>query len=60
MMTKKKVLDLLNTLIDDWIDIYGIDDVISHLLYAGATKEDLLELEFDEENIDNVLEEEEE
>lgn len=56
-MTKKKVLDLLNTLIDDWIDIYDIDDTIKHLIFAGATKEDLLELEFDEEDIDRVLEE---
>lgn len=49
--------ELANRLIDDFVDIDGIMPTIEHLYNIGCTKENLIELKFDENDIDEVIEE---
>jgi len=46
------VLDLLNTFIDDHINMYGYTETIEYLIDLGCTKDLLVkELEFDEDDV---------
>ena len=58
-LTDKK-LELLEAMLDDRIDLYGVLNTIQYLLDNDFTKEDLLEMGFDEEDINAAIEEDEE
>lgn len=47
--------ELLNRLLDDRCDLYGARNTISYLLDEGYTRDDLIELDFDEEDVDYVI-----
>lgn len=51
-MTKEKAMDILNRLIDDLIDIYGIYETIERLIDFGVTDEELFELGFNQDDIE--------
>lgn len=51
-----KKLELLEMLIDDRCEMYGIRNTISLMVDNGFTREELLEMKFDEEDVDAVLE----
>ena len=57
-LTEKRKNEILNALIDHLCD-YGdeVIEAIETLLDLGVTKEELLALDFDENDIDSVLEE---
>lgn len=55
-LTDKK-LELLDTLLDDRIEMYGVANTIQYLLDNDFTKEDLLEMNFDEADINEAVEE---
>lgn len=52
----KNKLSVLNTLLDDRCDLYGIKNTIAYLLDQGLTKEEILDLHFDEDDVEYVLE----
>lgn len=45
---------LAMNLLDDLIELTGVDDMIERLLNKGYSKEDLMELGFDENDIDRI------
>ena len=51
----KNKLSLLNQLLDDRCEMYGIRNTISYLLDDGFTREELLDLRFDEDDVDYVI-----
>ena len=55
MLDKVKLETLLNNLIDDRCDLFGIRNTISYLFYQGFTKEELEELNFEDYDIEYVL-----
>lgn len=54
-LTDKK-LELLDTLLDDRIEMYGVANTIQYLLDNDFTKEELLEMKFDEADINEAVE----
>lgn len=54
-LTDKK-LELLDTLLDDRIEMYGVINTIQYLLDNDFTKEELLEMKFDEADINEAIE----
>lgn len=48
--------ELSDVLLNNFIDIYGIDDMIVTLIDMGYTVENLIELQFDVETINNAIE----
>lgn len=44
-------IDLMNTLLDYYIDEYGVDDTICFLMRLGIGHKKILELGFDEDDI---------
>ena len=55
-LTDKK-LELLDTMLDDRIEMYGVINTIQYLLDNDFTKEELLEMKFDEADINKAVEE---
>lgn len=55
-LTDKK-LELLDAMLDDRIEMYGVINTIQYLLDNDFTKEELLEMKFDEADIDEAVEE---
>ena len=55
-LTDKK-LELLDAMLDDRIEMYGVINTIQYLLDNDFTKEELLEMKFDEEDINQAIEE---
>ena len=55
-LTDKK-LELLDAMLDDRIEMYGVINTIQYLLDNDFTKEELLEMEFDEVDINEAIEE---
>lgn len=55
-LTDKK-LELLDALLDDRIEMYGVINTIQYLLDNDFTKEELLEMKFDEADINEAIEE---
>ena len=55
-LTDKK-LELLDAMLDDRIEMYGVINTIQYLLDNDFTKEELLEMKFDEANINEAIEE---
>ena len=55
-LTDKK-LELLDTMLDDRIEMYGVTNTIQYLLDNDFTKEELLEMKFDEADINEAVEE---
>lgn len=51
---QQEIFDLLNDYIDNQCDIYGMSEVIRDLINLGASKELLIAMGFDEEDIDTV------
>jgi len=47
--------ELMNKLLDDRCDLYGSRNTISYLLDDGYTRDDLIELNFDEDDVDLVI-----
>ena len=47
--------ELLNRLLDDRCDLFGTRNTISYLLDEGYTRDDLIELDFDEDEVDFVI-----
>ena len=54
-LTNKK-LELLDTMLDDRIEMYGVINTIQYLLDNNFTKEELLEMKFDEADINEAIE----
>lgn len=54
-LTDKK-LELLDAMLDDRIEMYGVINTIQYLLDNDFTKEELLEMKFDEADIDEAVE----
>ena len=55
-LTDKK-LELLDAMLDDRIEMYGVINTIQYLLDNDFTKEELLEMKFDEADINEAAEE---
>ena len=55
-LTDKK-LELLDAMLDDRIEMYGVINTIQYLLDNDFTKEELLEMKFDEADINEAIEE---
>lgn len=51
----KNKLDLLDFMLDDRCEMYGVRNTICYLLDYGLTKEEILNLKFDEEDLDYVI-----
>lgn len=58
-LTDKK-LELLEAMLDDRVEMYGVTNTIQYLLDNDFTKEDLLEMKFDEADINKAIEEDKE
>ena len=54
-LTNKK-LELLDMLLDDRVEMYGVINTIQYLLDNDFTKEELLEMKFDEADINEAIE----
>ena len=54
-LTYKK-LELIDAMLDDRIEMYGVINTIQYLLDNDFTKEELLEMKFDEEDINQAIE----
>ena len=54
-LTDKK-LELLDAMLDDRIEMYGVTNTIQYLLDNDFTKEELLEMKFDEADINEAVE----
>ena len=52
-----KKLELLDAMLDDRIEMYGVINTIQYLFDNDFTKEELLEMKFDEADINKVAEE---
>ena len=50
-------LELLDAMLDDRIEMYGVINTIQYLLDNDFTKEELLEMKFDEADINEAIEE---
>ena len=55
-LTDKK-LELMDAMLDDRIEMYGVINTIQYLLDNDFTKEELLEMKFDEADINKAIEE---
>ena len=55
-LTDKK-LELMDAMLDDRIEMYGVINTIQYLLDNNFTKEELLEMKFDEADINKAVEE---
>ena len=55
-LTDKK-LELLDAMLDDRVEMYGVINTIQYLLDNDFTKEELLEMKFDEADINEAIEE---
>lgn len=55
-LTNKK-LELFDAMLDDRIEMYGVINTIQYLLDNDFTKEELLEMKFDEVDINEAIEE---
>ena len=53
-LTDKK-LELLDAMLDDRIEMYGVTNTIQYLLDNDFTKEELLEMKFDEADINEAI-----
>ena len=53
MDNKMSVLDML---IDERCEMFGVRNTICWLLDAGLTKEEILDLQFDEDDVNYVIE----
>ena len=51
-----KKLEMFEQLIDDRIDCFGVRNTIAYLVDNEFTKEELLEMNFDQEDVDYVFE----
>ena len=51
-----KKLELLEAMLDDRIEMYGVINTIQYLLDNDFTKEELLEMKFDEADINEAIE----
>ena len=51
-----KKLELLDAMLDDRIEMYGVINTIQYLLDNDFTKEELLEMKFDEADINKAIE----
>ena len=54
-LTNKK-LELLDAMLDDRVEMYGVISTIQYLLDNDFTKEELLEMKFDEADINEAVE----
>lgn len=54
-LTNKK-LELFDTMLDDRIEMYGVINTIQYLMDNDFTKEELLEMRFDEADINEAVE----
>ena len=50
-----KKLELLDAMLDDRIEMYGVTNTIQYLLDNDFTKEELLEMKFDEADINEAI-----
>lgn len=50
--TKWKI-DLMETLLNNYLDMYSIDDTICYLIGLGLTRKQLKELRFNEKDIES-------
>lgn len=52
---QEKKLEMFETLIDNYIDSFGLFNCIAYLYDNGFDKEDLLDMQFDEDDINAVI-----
>ena len=58
-MNIEELMDLLNAMIDDRCDMFGIKNTIAYLKDYGLSKDDLVALGFDEAMVQEVFDEDE-
>lgn len=56
MITNDRMIDLMNMLLDDMIDMYGVRWTINYLLDSGYTDDEIVELGFEQMDIDETRE----
>lgn len=59
-MNTEELMDLLNAMIDDRCDMFGISNTIAYLKDYGLTQDDIIALGFDEAMVQEVFAEDEE
>lgn len=59
-MNTETLMDLLNQMIDDRCDMFGISNTIIYLKDYGLTQDDIVSLGFEEDHVKRVFEEDEE
>lgn len=50
-----KELETFDEMIDERCDTYGVNNTLDYLIEQGYTKEDLLSMRFDEDDIDEAF-----
>ena len=55
----EKLVSLANDTIDDRIDLFGCKETVLYLLDYGFTREELIDMDFDEEEVDKIIKEKE-
>lgn len=50
-----KKLEMFETFLDEYIDAFGIEPAIQYLYDNGFTREDLVALKFEEDDIEDAL-----
>ena len=60
-MTVDQILSVLDFLIEDEIELFGLDATVLKLLDSGVTPEELIDVfKFSQEDIDRIIDENEE
>ena len=59
-MNTETLMDLLNQMIDDRCDMFGISNTIIYLKDYGLTQDDIVSLGFEEDYVKKVFEEDQE
>lgn len=60
-MTVDQILSVLDFLIEDEIELFGLDATVLKLLDSGVTPEELIDVfKFSKEDVDRIIDEDEE
>lgn len=51
---EEKMIELADTLIDDRINLYGVNNTLAYLMDFGFTDDELLEMGFDSDDVRDV------
>lgn len=51
---EEKMIELADTLIDDRINLYGVNNTLAYLMDFGFTDDELIEMGFDSDDVRDV------